>query len=180
MNICIIGSGMIGGTAARLFAQCGHSVAVSNRRGAESMAGLLSGIGKSGRSASIQEAADFGEVVLIAIPFGQYRTLPTAPLAGKIVIDAMNYYPQRDGKIDLGEPGSSELVARHLTGARVVKAFNTMYFQTLAREGHTDKPVEERLALFVAGDSSEAKAVVAGLIEAACFSSPARASTTIR
>jgi len=165
MNIGIIGSGMIGGTAARLFAQRGHPVAISNRRGADSMAGLVSEIGQSARAVGIEEAAAFGAVILIAIPFLHYRTLPSAPLAGKIVVDAMNYYPQRDGEIDMGDLGSSELLARHLSGAKVVKAFNTIYFQTLAREGRADKPVEDRLALFVAGDSSEAKAVVAGLIE---------------
>jgi predicted dinucleotide-binding enzyme len=62
----------------------------------------------------------------------------------------MNYYPQRDGRIELGELTSTELVARHLRGARLVKAFNTMYFETLGTQGRRDAPNEDRLALFVA------------------------------
>ena len=103
--------------------------------------------------------------MLLAIPLGQYTTLPADRLRGKIVVDAMNYYRQRDGQLPLDGLTSSELVARHLAGARVVKAFNTMYFQTLASEGNPSAPVDERLALFLAGDDAAAKAVVARLIE---------------
>jgi predicted dinucleotide-binding enzyme len=77
----------------------------------------------------------------------------------------MNYSPQRDGRIELGELASTELVARHLRGARLVKAFNTMYFEMLAAQGRRDAPVEDRLALFVAGYDDKAKAVVSRLIE---------------
>jgi predicted dinucleotide-binding enzyme len=81
------------------------------------------------------------------------------------VIDAMNYYPQHDGRLPLAGLTSSELVARHLAGARLVKAFNTLYFQLLATEGNSNAPVDERLALFLAGDDPDAKATVARLIE---------------
>jgi len=107
----------------------------------------------------------FGEVALVAIPFGKYQTLPVNPLAGKVVVDAMNYYPQRDRRIELGELTSTELVARHLRGARLVKAFNTMYFETLGAQGRGDAADEDRLALFVAGDDAEAKAMISRLIE---------------
>ena len=60
---------------------------------------------------------------------------------------------------------STEALARHLSGSRVVKAFNTMYYVTLASEGRTDAPLEDRLVLFVAGDDGEAKSIVSGLIE---------------
>jgi hypothetical protein len=76
----------------------------------------------------------------------------------------MNYYPQRDGRIDFGGLTSSELVARHLPEGRLVKAFNTMYFETLATEGRPSAPPEDRLVLFVAGDDPEAKGVVVRLI----------------
>jgi predicted dinucleotide-binding enzyme len=85
--------------------------------------------------ATTEEASSFGEVVLVAIPFGKYQTLRPDLLAGKIVIDAMNYYQQRDGELDLMGLSSSELVARHLPDSQVVKAFNTMYFKTHATEG---------------------------------------------
>ena len=165
MNIGIVGSGNIGATAARLLAEAGHEVAVSNTRGPETLEGLVADIGPRARAATVEEAAGFGEVVLVAIPFFAYETLPTDLLAGKTVVDAMNYYPGRDGEMNLDGLGSSELLARHLPDARIVKAFNTMYYETLGAEGRPDAPPAERLVLFVAGDDAEAKAVVSGLIE---------------
>ncbi|MCU0494414.1 MAG: hypothetical protein MUD01_22730, partial [Chloroflexaceae bacterium] len=106
-----------------------------------------------------------GEVVIEAIPFGRYRDLPAAQLAGKIVVTASNYYPQRDGVIDLDRLAQSELVAQHLPGARVVKAFNTIWYQHLQTQGDRGKPLDERRVIFLAGDDAEAKAVIAGLIE---------------
>jgi predicted dinucleotide-binding enzyme len=88
------------------------------------------------------------------------------------VIDANNYYPQRDGEIaelESGETTSSELLARHLPGARVVKSFNTMNFKPLGSEGRPAVPQAERLAIYLAGDDDDAKAVVAGLIDEAGF-----------
>ncbi len=165
LNIGIIGSGHIGGTAAKLFSKAGHQVAIANSRGPNTLGQLAQELGPSVRAATVEEAARFGEVVLVAIPFGKYQTLPQALLTGRIVVDAMNYYPQRDGQVDFGGLTSSELVARHVSGARLVKAFNTMYFETLATAGKPGAPEAERLALFVAGDDPEAKAVVSRLIE---------------
>ena len=165
MNIGIVGSGNIGATAARLFAEAGHEVAVSNSRGPETLAGLVAAIGPRARASTVEEAVDFGEVVLVAIPFFAYETLPTDLLAGKTVVDATNYYPGRDGEMNLDGLGSSELLARHLPDARIVKAFNTMYYETLGAEGRPGVPPVECLVLFVAGDDAEAKAVVSGLIE---------------
>ncbi len=164
MKIGIIGAGMIGGTAMRLFARAGHEVAISNSRGPESLAELVHELGPGVQARTIEEAARFGDVVLIAIPLGRYATLPAALLANKIVIDAMNYYPQRDGKVDFRGLTSSELVAQHLRESRIVKAFNTMYYQTLGSRGTRSTAESDRLALFVAGDDAEAKAVVSQLI----------------
>jgi predicted dinucleotide-binding enzyme len=84
---------------------------------------------------------------------------------GKIVVDAMNPYNLEGGLYDLGDSTSSEEVQKRLPGARLVKAFNTMYFERLAHEGRTDLPLPKRLAMFVAGDDAEAKKVVMHLIE---------------
>ena len=167
MNIGIIGAGNIGATAARLFADAGHEVVLSNSRGPETLTVIVQDMDGNVRATTVEEAADFGEVVLEAIPFGRYEDLPADRLAGKIVIDASNYYPGRDGEIDLGGRGSSELLADHLAGSRVVKAFNTMYYETLATGG--DAWDDDRLVLFVAGDDAEAKAVVSRLIEETGF-----------
>lgn len=166
MNIGIIGSGNIGGTAARLFARAGHNVAISNSRGPETLASLVEEIGPNVRAAnSIEEAAEFGELVMEAIPFGSYEALPANRLSGKVFVTASNYSPGRDGEMDLGGLTQSELVARHSPGARVVKAFNTIYYVRLAGSGKPGAPLEEREAIFVAGDDAGAKRIVSGLIE---------------
>ena len=165
MKIGVIGAGRIGANAARLFARSGHEVVISNSRGPETLSGIVEEIGNNTRAATMEEAADFGDVVLEAIPFGRYEELPANRLAGKVVIDASNYYPQRDGEIDFDGLTSTEAVARHLSGARVAKAFNTMYYERLANGGRPGFPVEERQVLFVAGDDEEAKGIVSRLIE---------------
>jgi hypothetical protein len=165
VNIGVIGSGNIGATAARLFAAAGHQVAISNSRGPETLEDLVEEIGPGVRAATVEDAAGFGEVVMEAIPFGRYTSLPAERLAGKVFITASNYYPARDGEMDLGGRASSELVAEHLSGARVVKAFNTIYFARLRDNGRPEAPVEKREVIFVSGDDGEAKGVVSGLIE---------------
>ena len=168
MKIGIIGSGNIGATAARLFTRAGHEVALSNSRGGAGLEGLVAELGGGARATGIEEAARFGEVVLVAVPFGRYEELPAEAFAGKVVIDAGNYYPQRDGnfaELDSEQTTSSELVASHLKGARLVKGFNTIWFEHLAKQGDAGAPTEERRAIFIAGDDAEAKQLVARLVE---------------
>jgi len=165
VKIGVIGSGNIGATAARLFAAAGHEVAISNSRGPETLEGLVEEIGPGVRAATVEEAAEFGEVVMEAIPFGRYTSLPAGRLAGKVFITASNYYPARDGELDLGGRASSELVAGHLPGARVIKAFNTIHFARLRDNGRPEAPVGEREVIFLSGDDGEAKGTVSGLIE---------------
>jgi predicted dinucleotide-binding enzyme len=162
VKIGIIGSGKIGAGAARLFIDAGHEVAIANSRGPESLADLVSELGEGAQAGTLDEAAAFGELVLVATPFAACEALPAGALAGKTVLDAMNYYPARDGEIaelESGETTSSEMVAAHLPGASVVKAFNTMHFKTLAEAGG------QGLVLFIAGDDKDAKQIVSGLIE---------------
>jgi predicted dinucleotide-binding enzyme len=166
MRIGIIGSGRIGATVAKLLTRAGHEVVIANSRGPESLADVAQDTGA--RPATAGDAAGFGELVLVAIPLRAIGDLPADRFAGKVVLDANNYYPGRDGqidRIDSGEITSSELLAELLDGATVVKAFNTMFFETLAGEGRAGGPREERLALFIAGDDREAKRRVAELIE---------------
>ena len=168
MNIGIIGVGNIGSTAAKLFANAGHDVAISNSRGPETLERLVSELGPGVRAATVEDAASFGEVVLVAIPFWSYEALPAHRLASKIVVDATNYYEGRDGRIDFGDLTSSELISEHLSRARLVKAFNTMYYETLRTEVRDSNG--DRLVLFLAGDDEEAKAIVSGLIDEIGFS----------
>jgi predicted dinucleotide-binding enzyme len=168
MKIGIIGSGNIGGTLLKLFSRNGDEVAVSNSRGPETLAGLVDEAGGGARAATVEEAAEFGEVVVVAVPLHAYRELPADRLAGRIVVDANNYYAGRDGSIaelDADSTTSTELLAAHLPDSRVVKAFNTMNYRPLATEGRPDAPRDERLAIFLAGDDEEAKETVGALID---------------
>ena len=167
MKIGITGSGSIGATAARLFIAAGHKVALSNSRGPQTLTGLVAELGPQAQAVTVEDAAKFSEMTLIAIPFGKIKALPAEAFAGKIVVDANNYYPQRDGPfpaLDADQTTSSEMLAAHLPDAKVVKAFNTIYFEHLAHQGNTALPVDDRRAIFLSGEDAEAKRVVANLI----------------
>ncbi|ETK32159.1 NADPH-dependent F420 reductase [Microbispora sp. ATCC PTA-5024] len=171
MVIGLIGSGKIGGTVAKLAVDAGHSVVLSNSRGPETLAELVARLGPDARAATAAEAAAAGDVVVVTIPFGRYREVPVEPLDGKIVIDTNNYYHERDGRfpeIDAGETTDSEVLAAHLPGSRVVKAFNSIHFAELADQG-LPRGAEGRRALPIAGDDEEAKKVVADLIDSFGF-----------
>ncbi len=164
MNIGIIGAGKIGGTLAGLFSKAGHQVAVSNSRGPESLKNLAAELGRGVRAMSVQDAAAFGQLVVLAVPWRKPEALPPASMVkGKIVIDAMNPYGPDFSVIDLSPSTSSEETAKRLPGCRLVKAFNTIHFKDLKTRG-TEKR-EDRLVVWVAGDDQEAKSVVKGLIE---------------
>ena len=168
MKIGIIGAGHIGANAARLFVEAGHEIAVANSRGAETLQDLIAELGERAQAVNVDEAIKFGEVVFVSIPFGRYKELPADAFDGKIVIDSNNYYPDRDGDfaaLDGNETTSSELLAQHLRGARVVKGFNTIWFEHLKTQGDKSLPPEERRAIFIAGDDAGAKETVAKLIE---------------
>jgi predicted dinucleotide-binding enzyme len=174
MRIGIIGSGNIGGTLARLLAGAGHEVVLANSRGPESLAGLVAEIGPAATAATPAGAAAAGDVVVLAVPFGvQYPDMPIGGLAGKVVVDATNYYAGRDGAFpDLasGATTSSELVAAALPGAKVVKAFNTIHFRHLANDG-LPAGTPGRRAIPIAGDDAAAKGTVAALIDQIGFDS---------
>ena len=167
MKVGIIGAGRIGQAAAARLVGGGHEVMLSNSRGPETLAEVEQSLGQNAHAGTIAEAAGYGDVVLVAVPLMAIDRLPAGELSGKIVIDANNYYPNRDGQIaelDAGSIGSSEMLARTLPGARVVKAFNTIYYQRLAHEGRPPGSAE-RLAVPLAGDDAEAKQVVSALID---------------
>ncbi len=164
MNIGVIGAGNIGKNAARLFARAGHQVAISSSKDPKTLQHQVAELGANVRATTAEEAASFGEVVLLAVPWTKRQNLPPAELfAGKIVIDALNPYGSNYQVENLGSSTSSEEVARQLPGARIIKAFNTMYFETLRTGGRSDQ--KDRLVLFIAGDDAEAKKIVSNLIE---------------
>jgi 8-hydroxy-5-deazaflavin:NADPH oxidoreductase len=127
----------------------------------------LQELGPRSRAATPVEAADAGDIVVVTIPLKNIGDLPVAPLAGKIVIDTNNYYPQRDGHIaelDREETTTAELLQRHVPASKVVKAFNHIYASELTTHGQP-AGTPNRRALAIAGDDAEAKRVVTALID---------------
>ena len=165
MQVGIIGAGFIGRAIAQLAVESGNDAMVSNSRGPETLVSIPSGIGA--KIGTVADAARFGEVVLVAIPFNAVGSLPAEALAGKIVMDANNYYPERDGQVaelDDRLVTTSGLLARQLPQSRVVKAFNAILARDLMKGGRLPGSLERR-ALPIAGDDPGAKRIVAGLQE---------------
>lgn len=168
MKIGIIGAGNIGGTLTRRFTGLGHEVFVANSRGPETLRELAKETGA--RAVTAKEAARAGEVVIVTIPEGHIPDLPRDLFAGVpdsvVVVDTGNYYPRhRDGRIAQIEAGMTESrwVEKQL-GRPVVKAFNNIYAKHLLEKGRpADAP--DRIALPVAGDDPNAKAVVMKLVD---------------
>jgi predicted dinucleotide-binding enzyme len=106
-------------------------------------------------------------LVIVTIPLKNYRDVPVEPLSGKVVIDTNNYYPSRDGQfpeLDADTTTSSELLAAHLPASHIVKCFNTIYYENLAKQGlPADDPA--RLSLPIAGDDDDAKTLVTTFLD---------------
>ncbi|KQV05951.1 NADP oxidoreductase [Leifsonia sp. Root112D2] len=170
-TIGLIGAGHIGSQLARLAIAQGHEVVLSNSRGPETLAELIAELGENARAATAEEAARDGEIVVVTIPLKNIDAVPVEPLAGKIVIDTNNYYPQRDGQIAALDDESSttaELLQAHLPTSRVVKAFNHIFAADLTTDA-TPAGTPGRRALIVAGNDAEAKTTVASLIDSFGF-----------
>lgn len=166
-TIGFIGTGMIGSALARLATKAGYSVILSNSRGPEALADFISELGSNARAATIEDVCDNADIVVASVPLGAYKALPAERLAGKVVIDTMNYYPDaRDGKfpqIDAGEQTTSEMIQAHLPEARLVKALHNLDFHHLfANARPEDHP--ERTTLPIAGDDEDAKKTVASFM----------------
>lgn len=167
MDIGIIGAGHVGGTLASRLTAAGHDVAIANSREPDTLLQLESQLGEHGRAVTAEQAATLGDVVIVAIPFGRYTELSPVGTAGKTVIDASNYYPERDGHIaalDDGSTTSSELLQQQLPQARVVKAFNSMQWDHLRDYGRPGGAMS-RYGIPVSGDDPNAKHEVEDLIE---------------
>ncbi len=166
-TIGLIGAGHIGSQLARLAVRQGYDVVLSNSRGPETLKDLVHELGPHARAATSAQAAEAGDIVVVTIPLKNISDIPVAPLAGKIVVDTNNYYPERDGHIaglDNETTTTSELLQRHLPGSKVVKAFNHIYAAELTSHGQPARTPNRR-ALAIAGNDAGAKQVVADLID---------------
>jgi hypothetical protein len=166
-TIGLIGAGHIGSQIARLAIANNYDVVLSNSRGPETLAALIAELGPRARAASSIDAARAGDIVVVTVPLKNYRAVPVEPLAGKIVIDTNNYYPQRDGHIpelDNESTTTAELLQVHLPSSKVVKAFNHIYAREITTDGRP-AGTPNRRALVIAGDDAGAKETVTRLLD---------------
>jgi 8-hydroxy-5-deazaflavin:NADPH oxidoreductase len=166
-TVGFIGSGMIGGTVARLSVTAGHHVVLSNSRGPETLKDLVDELGPLATAATGPQAAAAGDIVVVSVPVKAYPHLPAEALAGKVILDTGNYYPQRDGQLadlDSGALPVSELLQRQLPDSTVVKTFNNIFFKHLASLARPSGAAD-RTALPIAGDDEKAKTTVAEFLD---------------
>jgi hypothetical protein len=172
-TIGIIGAGHIGTALAQAATDAGYDVVLSNSRGPETLTDLVEAIGArpsgrgSVRAATAAGAGAAGDLVVVTVPLGAVDDVPVEPLAGKVVIDTNNYYPERDGHIavlDDETTTTAELLQDHLPTSRVVKAFNHIYAADITAR-RTPPGTPNRRALAIAGDDAPAKETVASFID---------------
>jgi predicted dinucleotide-binding enzyme len=170
MKIGIIGSGNIGSTLGTFWAQAGHQVLFSSRN-PDNLKPLVEKVGPRARAGTVSEAIAFGDVILIAVPYGSMAQIArdyAKYLAGKIVMDTGNAVLARDGEIgkDAREKGVGLTTQRLLPGARVVRAFNTLGVNRL--RNNANRP-EGRIGIPMAGDDPEALKIASMLVRDAGF-----------
>ena len=167
MKIGIIGSGHIGGNLGIHLASAGHRVLFSSRH-PEELKDLAKEAGQNAKIGTVTEAAEFGDVIILSVPYWAVEEVAekTGALGEKVIIDTTNPYPERDGQfaamVRRSERAASEFVADAFPGARLVKAFNTIYYEHLKNQADREG---ERRAIPYAGDHESSLNLVARLID---------------
>src|SRR5262245_16651338 len=167
-----MGAGMIGSTIAKLCADAGHTVLISSRH-PETLEPLVEQLGRYASAGMPVDAAAFGEAILLTVPLAALPQLASdlAPsLVAKVVLDTSNAYEKRDGvaarEATADPQGSAGWAAALFTGARWVKAFNTVYYKVLQHEAHRHG---DRVGIPLASDDRGALDVAADLVRDAGF-----------
>ena len=165
--IGILGSGHVGSNLAKAAIAHGYDVVLSNTQGPDSLTGLVRELGPHASAATPAEAASKCEFAIVAIPLTTIDQVPVEPLAGKVVISTINYFPQQYGHvpdIDNGKITAPGLLQAHLPESRVVRAFSMINAAEMSGDGHPPGDPRRR-ALALAGDDPAAKRLVAGLYD---------------
>ncbi len=166
-TIGILGSGHVGGNLAKAAIAHGYDVVLGNLQGPDSLAGLVAELGPRARAATAEGAAQAADFAIVAIPLTTIEQVPADPLAGKVVISTINYFPERLGRvaaIDDGTTTAPGLLQAHLPRSRVVRAFSMINAAEMSGDGHPPGDPKRR-ALAMAGDDADAKRLVAGLYD---------------
>jgi len=169
-RIGIIGTGKIGGALARHWVAAGHEVLISSRH-PEQLQALADSLGPNARAGTPREAAAFGEVILVSVPYAAMPQIGAdfaTELAGKVVLDTGNPVERRDGPmaVEARRKGSGIASAEFLPGTRLVRAFNCIPAAALANEANR-KP--DPIAIPLAGDDAEALDIAQQLVRDAGF-----------
>jgi len=165
-NIGIIGAGSIGKAVTSHLLKAGFPVLISNSKNPETLNDIVQVLG-DGAKAVIASDVIKADIIILALPFSQVKSISNlCNWEGKIVIDATNHFTQNFGVEYLGGKASSEVIKDLLPGARLVKAFNTLFFKVLEEEPAVGTG---RRVLFISGDDEEAKLDVKEIIKAIGF-----------
>jgi len=162
----ILGAGRVGTAIARQAMRAGYVVAIAASGDPADIELIVEVMAPGARAVTAAEAARASDLVVLAVPLRRYVTLDPAMLAGRVVVDAMNYWAETDGHLPALETArsSSEMVADHLTGARLVKTLNHIGYHELETD-HAPAGTPGRRALAGAGDDDAARAGVMDLID---------------
>jgi len=166
-RIAVLGAGHVGPVIARVALEAGYHVSIAASGDPEQIELIAQVLSPGAEPRWAADAAREADMVVLAIPLHKFTTLDPSGLSGKLVVDAMNYWPPVDGVVELFEDqrsGSSEIVQRRLTRSTVVKTLNHLGYHQLEDE-RRPKGSPERRALGVAGDDPAAVDVVAEFIE---------------
>ncbi|WP_315926687.1 NADPH-dependent F420 reductase [Mesorhizobium sp. SP-1A] len=165
-KIGILGAGRVGTALARLALAAGYEVGVATARPPEEIALLLEIMAPGAKPETAEALAASSDIVILALPLSKYRSLRPDLFAGRIVVDAMNYWAPTDGIIPEfeGDASSSEIVQRHLPEALVVRSFNHMGYHEIEQEARPQGDPDRR-ALAIAGDDAGARETVAGFVD---------------
>jgi predicted dinucleotide-binding enzyme len=171
LTIGIIGAGRLGTAVARQSLKAGYDVVISNSRGPQSLALMLGVLLPGAIALTVKEVVQKSDIIILAVPLNKYTTLDPEWLAGKIVIDAMNYWPPTEGEIPefMNEQiTSSEYLQQHFNDARIVKTLNHVAYSEI-EEHSLPSAHPERRAIALAGDDIDAKEQVEHFINALGF-----------